>query len=224
MSLRGVRHRFAGPAGPVPLLDGVDLDVPAGGFVAVVGPSGSGKTTLLSLVGGLEPVQAGTVVVAGEDLAGLGGDRLARYRATTVGFVFQHFGLLEALTAAGNVELALALAGRGRRARRARAAELLAAVGLSGRADHRPAQLSGGERQRVALARALANRPPLVLADEPTGNLDEAAAEEVAGLLASLPAEQGCSLLLVTHNRLLAARADTVVRLRAGRLEVAAPA
>ena len=224
MSLRGVRHRFAGPAGPVPVLDGVDLDVPAGGFVAVVGPSGSGKTTLLSLVGGLEPVQAGTVVVAGEDLAGLGGDRLARHRATTVGFVFQHYGLLEALTAAENVELALALAGRGRRARRARAAELLAAVGLSGRADHRPAQLSGGERQRVALARALANRPPLVLADEPTGNLDEAAAEEVAGLLASLPAEQGCSLLLVTHNRLLAARADTVVRLRAGRLEVAAPA
>ena len=220
--VRGLRHSFASPSGALDVLDGLDLDVAAGAHVAVVGPSGSGKTTLLSVLGGLEAPQAGSVVVDGVELGGLAGDRLAAYRRATVGFVFQHFGLLDALTAAENVELACSLARISRTERRARAADLLDAVGLGGRARHRPAQMSGGERQRVALARALANRPRLVLADEPTGNLDEASAEVVGDLLATLPAERGCSLVVVTHNPLLARRADAVLVLGGGRL-VATP-
>ncbi|MGH9165048.1 MAG: ABC transporter ATP-binding protein [Acidimicrobiales bacterium] len=218
IAVRALGHRFASPSGALAVLDGVDLDVAAGGHVAVVGPSGAGKTTLLSVLGGLEPPQSGSVTVDGHDLAGLGSDDLADYRRTTVGFVFQHFGLLEALTAAENVELACALAGTPRRRRRERATGLLGAVGLGDRSGHRPGQLSGGERQRVALARALANQPRLVLADEPTGNLDDESAERVSALLAALPAEHGCTLVLVTHNAALAGRADTVLTLRHGRL------
>jgi putative ABC transport system ATP-binding protein len=217
ISARGLTHRYAAPEGTLAVLAGVDLDVPAGGYVTVTGPSGAGKSTLLSVLGGLEPLQEGAARVGEVDLAGLAGDQLAAYRRATVGFVFQHFGLLEALTAAENVELAAVLAGVAPGARRRRAAELLDAVGLADRARHQPLKLSGGERQRVAIARALANRPRLLLADEPTGNLDEGSAATVIDLLEELRREHGCTLLVVTHNRVLAARAPVRIRLDEGR-------
>ena len=223
ISVSGLRHAYDGPAGPVPVLDGVDLEVAAGEHVALAGRSGAGKTTLLSLLGGLDRVRDGRLEVGGRDLRRLDRDGLAAYRRETVGFVFQHFGLLEALTARENVELALSLAGRPAAQRRIRAAELLAAVGVEHRAAHRPAALSGGERQRVAIARALANRPRLLLADEPTGNLDPASAATILDVLAALPAETGCTLVVVTHNPEVAGRADRRLALAAGRLTAANP-
>ena len=217
ISVRGLTHRYPSPEGPLDVLCDVGLDVPGGGYVAVTGPSGAGKSTLLSVLGGLEPLQEGAAAIGDVDLAGLGGDELAAYRQATVGFVFQHFGLLEALTAAENVELAGTLAGVRSGERRRRATELLGAVGLAHRAGHRPLQLSGGERQRVAIARAVANHPRLLLADEPTGNLDEGSAITVIELLEQLRAERGCTLLVVTHNRAIAARASLCVALDRGR-------
>ncbi len=218
VDVRDLSHRYQTADGPLAVLDGVSFSIPAGGYVALTGASGAGKSTLLSILGGLEPPQAGHVQVGGRDLHGLDGDELAAYRRATVGFVFQHFGLLETLTAGENVEVALALAGTRAGARRARARELLAAVGLAERTGHRPAALSGGERQRVAIARALANRSRLVLADEPTGNLDERSATWVLELLERLPAEQGCTLAVVTHDRAVAARAPNRLHLVQGRL------
>ncbi|MGH9264279.1 MAG: ABC transporter ATP-binding protein [Acidimicrobiales bacterium] len=217
ITLRGLSHTYRTADGPLTVLGGLDLDVADGGYAAVTGPSGSGKTTLLSLLGGLEQPQRGRIEVGGKDLTDLGGDGLAAYRRATVGFVFQHFGLLETLTAAQNVELAGTLAGTSPSVRRARAMELLDAVGLRERANHRPSRLSGGERQRVAIARALVNRPQLLLADEPTGNLDDEAAAMVIELLESVRHEHGCTFLLVTHNHTLAARADQRVALERGR-------
>jgi len=223
ITLRGLRHTYSTSDGPLTVLGGLDLDVPDGGYAAITGPSGAGKTTLLALLGGLEKPQHGRVEVGGADLTGLGGDALAAYRRATVGFVFQHFGLLETLTAAQNVELAGTLSGASPAERRARATELLDAVGLADRAGHRPSRLSGGERQRVAIARALVNRPQLLLADEPTGNLDDDAAAMVIGLLENVRQEFGCTLVMVTHNRDLAARAHQRVTLDRG-LPVATPA
>lgn len=217
VEVRGLTHRYGGDAGPLVVLEGLDWSVGAGEFVAVTGRSGTGKTTLLSILGGLERPQAGAVRVGDVDLAGLGGNALAEYRRTTVGFVFQDFGLLSPLTAIENVELALAFAAVRGAKRGQRARELLDAVGLADRTRHRPAALSGGESQRVAIARALANRPRLVLADEPTGNLDDASATLVLDLLASLPAAHECTLVIVTHNAAVAARADRVVNLEGGR-------
>ena len=185
----------------------------------MVGASGAGKTTLLALIGGLERIQSGTLVVGGHDVAALDGDELAAYRRTTVGFVFQHFGLLDALTARENVELAAVLAGERPALRRARAEALLEAVGMAARAAHRPGALSGGERQRVAMARALVNAPRLVLADEPTGNLDAQTALDVLRLLEALRQERGCTLMVVTHDRALARRASLHLRLERGRVE-----
>ena len=201
----------------MPVLGDLDLDVPAGGYVALAGASGAGKTTLLALLGGLERVQSGMLTVGEHDVAALTGDDLAAYRRLTVGFVFQHFGLLDALTAVENVELAAVLAGERPSQRRARARALLDAVGMTPRASHRPGALSGGERQRVAIARALVNRPKLVLADEPTGNLDEDTSVEVLRLLESLREERGCTLLVVTHDHAIARRAEHVVTLDHGR-------
>jgi putative ABC transport system ATP-binding protein len=198
------------------VLTGVTFRVDRAGYVSLVGPSGSGKTTLLSIIGGLEHPQAGRVEVAGHDLAELRGDRLAEFRRTTVGFVFQHFGLLEALTATENLELTLTLSGIRPARRRQRAEALLERVGLTDRMDHRPHELSGGERQRVAIARALSNDPEVILADEPTGNLDDDTAASVIDLLETLPAEHGCTLLVVTHNRSLAARAPIRLSLHDG--------
>jgi putative ABC transport system ATP-binding protein len=211
-------HAYDGPTGEVPVLVDLTVTVPKDGYAALVGPSGAGKTTLLSLIGGLERVQTGTLRVGGHDVAALQGDDLAAYRRTTVGFIFQNFGLLEALTALENVELAAMLAGERPSRRRSRAADLLDAVGMTPRAAHRPGALSGGERQRVAIARALVNGPRLVLADEPTGNLDGDTSEEVMVLLETMRRERGCTLLVVTHNHGLARRADQLLVLDRGRI------
>jgi putative ABC transport system ATP-binding protein len=215
VEVRNLHHRYRSPAGVLTVLDNVDLWVPAGGHLAVTGPSGSGKSTLLAVLGGLEAPQEGSVRVGGTDLHTLHGRDLAAYRQATVGFVFQHFGLLDTLNALENVELAASLGGRRARQRRQRARELLAAVGLHHRAGHRPSQLSGGERQRVALARAMVGEPRLLLADEPTGNLDEDSAAGVVELLESLHRDAGCTLVVVTHDRRLAARAPLQLGLRA---------
>ncbi len=218
LDIRELRHGYRSAAGRLQVLDGVDMAVPANAYVAVTGSSGTGKTTLLAILGGLERVQEGRVEVGGRDIAGLAGDELAAYRRSTVGFVFQHFGLLDTLTAAENVELAATLSGLSPRRRRMRSVEVLDALGLASRARHRPAELSGGERQRVAIARALVNRPRLLLADEPTGNLDDDAADTVITLLEALRREHGCTLVVVTHVRALAARADHHFRIAGGRV------
>jgi ABC-type lipoprotein export system ATPase subunit len=194
------------------------MEVQAGGYAAVTGVSGAGKSTLLSILGGLEAVQHGDVQVGDADVAALRGADLARFRRERVGFVFQDFGLLTMLTARENVEMALTLAGAPRRERRDRAMALLTEVGLAARAAHRPPKLSGGELQRVAIARALANSPAVLLADEPTGNLDEDSACRVMELLERLRSQRGCTLVVVTHNLELAARAQQVLRLSRGLL------
>jgi putative ABC transport system ATP-binding protein len=221
IEVQRLAHCYRGPAGEIPVLAGLDLEVEPASFVALVGPSGAGKTTLLAILGGLERPQSGAVRVGGHDLATLGSAGLADHRRLTVGFVFQHFGLMEALTARENVELALTFAGTPGRGRRARSLELLDQVGLTSRADHLPSRLSGGEQQRVGLARALANRPPVLLADEPTGNLDRRSGEHVLELLESARREHGCAVVLVTHEEQAAARADRVLVLDGGKLHAA---
>jgi ABC-type lipoprotein export system ATPase subunit len=221
ISVRGVTHTYHTGEGPLTVLDAVDLDIAPREFVAITGASGAGKTTLLSLVGGLDAVQRGSIRVGADDLRGLSRDALARYRRQTVGFVFQDYGLLEMLTAHENVELALAVAGVRRGQRRRRASELLDAVDLGARRSHRPTALSGGERQRVAIARALANQPRVVLADEPTGNLDDTATDRVLQLLRSLPVRHECTVVTVTHNVHVADAADRELRLDGGRLVAA---
>ena len=204
-------------AGP-PALDGVSLTVAAGEAVAVMGPSGSGKSTLLNLVAGLDRATAGRVEVAGTVLGKLSESALARFRRRHIGIVFQFFHLLDDLTVRDNVLLPAQLAGTPRRAARTRADELLDALGIARHADAYPARLSGGERQRVAVARALMNRPPLLLADEPTGAVDAATGAQVADLLRDLNAD-GQTLVLVTHDAALAHRcASRIVELRDGRV------
>jgi putative ABC transport system ATP-binding protein len=213
---QGLVHGYGRGRRAVQVLRGVDLDIPAGSHVALQGPSGAGKSTLLSLLGGLEQPRGGELHVGDVDVRRLRGGRLAAYRRAVVGFVFQHFGLVDVLTARENVMLAMSLTGIPTRQRRCRADDLLAAVGLAHRADHRPAQLSGGEQQRVAIARALANQPRLVLADEPTGNLDEESTERVLDLLERVVVDQGCTLVVVTHNPLVARWAGVRLQLRDG--------
>jgi putative ABC transport system ATP-binding protein len=214
--LRGVTHRYRSGRSQVEALHGVDLDIPAGGYVALTGPSGAGKSTLLSLIGGLERPQSGSLIVGQHNLRELRVDELATYRRTTIGFIFQHFGLLDLLSARENIELAASLAPSHKRRPDARG--LLDEVGLLDRAEHRPGQLSGGERQRVAIARALVNDPSLILADEPTGNLDAASAMRVLDLLERVHLDRGCTVLVVTHNEAAARRAEQRFRLDAGRL------
>ena len=198
-------------------LDGIDLDIAAGEMVAIEGPSGSGKTTLLQLLGCLDQPTAGNIVLDGRDLGGLRDAELTALRARQLGFVFQNFNLIPTLTAAENVEAALVPLGHSRHARRARAAELLARVGLAERARHLPSRLSGGEQQRVAIARALANEPRVILADEPTGNLDTTTAAEIVEVLRSLTTD-GVTVVIVTHAEHVADRADRRVRLRDGHI------
>jgi putative ABC transport system ATP-binding protein len=207
----------------VPALRGINLTIHPGEFVAIMGPSGSGKSTLMHLLGCLDLPSDGVVQLDGKDITKLDEDTLAQIRGKKVGFVFQTFNLIPTLTAQENVELPLFFQGVPREKRRARAAELLRKVGLDGRLHHKPAQLSGGERQRVAIARALANDPEIILADEPTGNLDSESGEAILELLAQLHRE-GKTIILVTHNPEAAAYAQRIVRIRDGRLveEVAA--
>jgi putative ABC transport system ATP-binding protein len=214
--VRDLVMRLRSAAGAVTILDGVTLDVPPGQFVAVIGPSGSGKSTLLGLVAGLDRPTAGSIRVDGVELAALDEDALARLRLAKIGYVFQAFHLIPTLTALENVAVPLELAGAGDAAGQARA--VLEEVGLKARVDHYPAELSGGEQQRVALARAVANRPRLLLADEPTGNLDSATGAQIVELLVNLHRRHGTTLILVTHDPALAAHAQRIVELRDGRV------
>jgi putative ABC transport system ATP-binding protein len=202
----------------VEALTGVDVDVYAGELLAVVGPSGSGKTTLLNCLSGLERLDEGRVMVEGGDLCGLSDDERTDWRARRMGFVFQAFNLLPVLSAVENVEVPLLLTGVRRSNVRRCAMEVLDAVGLAHRADHRPNQLSGGEQQRVTIARALVHEPAVVWADEPTGNLDSETGEQIVGLLVEMTAA-GRSVVLVTHDTALAGRADRTIRMRDGRIE-----
>ena len=211
-------------AARVHVLKDISVEIGAGEAVGLVGPSGSGKSTLLMVMAGLERVDAGAVRVAGTDLAGLGEDALARFRGRHIGIVFQSFHLIPTMTALENVAVPLELAGRADAF--ARAAQELEAVGLAERAHHYPAQLSGGEQQRVALARALAPQPPILVADEPTGNLDTATGRHIMDLIFAVHRTRGTTLVLVTHDPELARRCDRVVRLGSGRIvpeEVARP-
>ena len=212
---RGLRKDYGRGEACVHAVDEVDLDVTRGESVAVVGPSGCGKSTLLYLLGGLERPTAGTLWLEGEQLDRMPEARLARLRRHAVGFVFQAFHLVDELTALENVELPALLAGESPSAARHRAAELLEQIGLSDRARHLPSELSGGQRQRVAIARALANEPTLVLADEPTGNLDSAATTEVLRLFEQLHVN-GQTLVVVTHDERIAATADRLISMRDG--------
>ena len=213
---RALVHSYGRGARAVPVLRGVDLDIAAGSHVALQGLSGAGKSTLLSLLGGLEVPRGGELRVGDVDVRALRGRELAAYRRTVIGFVFQHFGLVEVLTARENLMLAMSLSGVPPGRRGHRADEMLDAVGLAHRAGHRPAQLSGGEQQRVAIARALANQPRLLLADEPTGNLDEESTERVLDLLQRAVVERGCTLVVVTHNPAVARWAGLRLQLRDG--------
>jgi ABC-type lipoprotein export system ATPase subunit len=203
----------------VEALADVTVAVGEGRFIAVIGASGSGKSTLLNLLGGLDTPTAGTIEVGGALISAMDREALARYRRHVAGMIFQSFNLVPARTALENVELPLIFAGVARAERRRRAAELLDRVGLAARAAHRPSELSGGEQQRVAVARALANGPRILLADEPTGNLDSRTSREIVGLLAGLNRDQGLTVVMVTHEEGLAREhADEVVRLRDGRV------
>ena len=216
VEVRGLKLTVPSAAGAVNILSGIDLDVAAGEAVGIVGPSGSGKTSLLMVLAGLEAATGGTVVVAGRDITHLKEDALARFRRETVGIVFQAFHLIPTMTALENVSVPMELAGVADAGDRA--AEALAAVGLGHRLTHLPGQLSGGEQQRVALARAFAPRPRLLLADEPTGNLDAATGVAVMDLLFGLRESHGTTLLLITHDPALAARCGRQVRIADGRV------
>ena len=217
IELRGLTRRLPSGDRVLTILDAVDLTIAAGESVAVLGPSGSGKSTLLALMAGLDRPTAGEVLLDGEPIQDLSEDRLALLRRHKIGFVFQSYQLLANLTARENVMLPLELLAVS--GARARADELLATVGLAERGHHYPSQLSGGEQQRVALARAFASRPPLLLADEPTGNLDSATGERVMEILTDLRSREGTTLVLVTHDPAVAHRADRLIHLRDGRIE-----
>jgi putative ABC transport system ATP-binding protein len=216
LELRDAQLRLAGNAGPVEILRGISLRIGRGETVGLVGPSGSGKSSLLMLMGGLERATGGSVLALGQDLTAMNEDQLARFRRGNMGVVFQSFHLIPTMTALENVATPLELAGR--EDAFARAEEALAAVGLAARKDHYPTQLSGGEQQRVALARASAPEPALLLADEPTGNLDAANGRAIMDLLFDLRDRTGATLVLVTHSPELAARCDRVIRLHDGQI------
>ncbi len=218
IDLEDIHLRLTSAAGPVQILSGVSLAVESGEAVALVGPSGSGKSSLLMVAAGLEAPSSGRAVVAGTDITALGEDALARFRRGNIGIVFQSFHLIPTMTALENVAVPLELAGATDAFERAR--EELATVGLAGRVDHYPAQLSGGEQQRVALARAMAPRPNVLLADEPTGNLDTHTGADVADLLFALQARARTTLFLVTHEEVLARRCRRILRLKDGRIVV----
>ena len=213
ISMKQVDKTYGEGVGAVHALRNVDLEIPSGEFTVLLGPSGSGKTTALNLTGAIDDVTGGSLVVNGIDLTALSIDQQIAYRRSEVGFIFQFFNLIPTLTAAENVELVAELTGRdgGDRAR-----QVLEMVGLTDRADHFPSQLSGGEQQRVAIARALAKEPPILLCDEPTGELDFETGRMILGLLRDLNRKNGQNVLLVTHNAAIGEMADRVLRLRSG--------
>jgi putative ABC transport system ATP-binding protein len=213
---RGVRKTYrVGPV-EVPALQGVDLAIGAGEMVAVMGPSGCGKTTLLNCLSGLDDVDAGEIVVAGKDITRMKDEERTRFRAVQMGFIFQSYNLLPVLTAVENVELPLLVAGVGVRDARRRALESLASVGLDDRAHHKPTELSGGQQQRVTIARSLVNRPAIVWADEPTGNLDTKTGLEVLAIMHKLNRERGQTYVIVTHDAALAGTCDRILRMENG--------
>ncbi len=219
IQMRGIAKRYQMGSHVVNALDGVDLDVDRNEYVALMGPSGSGKTTFMNIIGCLDSPTEGTYVLNGENVTGMTDDTLAHVRNQEIGFVFQTFNLLPRATAFQNVELPLIYAGLDSATRRERASSSLEAVGLADRSNHRPNELSGGQRQRVAIARALVNRPSLILADEPTGNLDSKSGAEIMKLFEELHS-RGHTLIVVTHDDAVAAHAHREVRLRDGRIEV----
>jgi putative ABC transport system ATP-binding protein len=211
-------HNVTKRYGDVVALDDLDLTIEPGEFAAVVGPSGSGKTTLLQLLGTLDRPTSGEIRFEGDDLSGLRETELTRLRANAIGFVFQQFNLIPTVTAAENIALALAPHRLPREERHERVAELLGAVGLERRGNHVPSKLSGGEQQRVAIARALANEPRVLLADEPTGNLDTKNGDEIVALLRTLAEDRGQTVVLITHDPTVAQRAFRVVRMQDGQV------
>jgi putative ABC transport system ATP-binding protein len=222
IELHEVELSLGSGAARVHILKGITATIGRGEAIGLVGPSGSGKSTLLMTMAGLERPDSGRIVVDGQDLGKMSEDELARFRGRRIGIVFQSFHLIPTMTALENVAVPLELAGAADAFERARAE--LAAVGLGERLSHYPAQLSGGEQQRVALARALAPNPAILVADEPTGNLDETTGASIVDLMFALKRERGGTLVLVTHDAALAARCDRTIRLRSGRIEDAAPA
>lgn len=224
IELRNVSKTVVSGNAPLTIVQPLDLTVPSGQYVSIVGPSGSGKSTLLGLIAGLDAPTTGEITIDGVAVSGLDEDALARLRGRKIGIVFQFFHLVPSLTAFENVLVPLEIAGAA--GAHDRAAALLSEVGLDGRAGHYPAQLSGGEQQRIAIARALANEPPILLADEPTGNLDSANGRRIVDLLLRINRSRGTTLVLVTHDRELASGADVTLRMRDGRTErlPAAPA
>ena len=213
--MRGLTKSIDTGTHRVDILRGIDLEIPRGQFAAIMGPSGSGKSTLLGLLAGLDSPTRGEIQLDGQEITSLNEDRMALLRGRKIGFVFQSYHLIPTLTAEENVLLPMELAGNGHRGR-GRARELLERVGLGGRHDHYPVQLSGGEQQRVALARAFALHPPILLADEPTGNLDSATGQVVLDLMLAMNREQGATLVLVTHEESVASCADRRIILRDG--------
>lgn len=217
IKLVGLTRQYRMGPNVVAAVDGIDLEIGRGEAVALVGPSGSGKSTLLNLIGGLDRPTSGEIWVDGENIARAPARSLVEHRRKRIGFVFQSFNLLAYRSASENVEVPMMLGGLSRTDRRQRAIQLLEKMGLGARTDHRPSQLSGGEQQRVAVARALANQPSILLADEPTGNLDSATGMEVMALLRSLN-EEGLTLIIVTHDMTVASYANKIVRLRDGKI------
>jgi putative ABC transport system ATP-binding protein len=218
VEIRGLRKVYARDKQEVTVLDGIDLDIPEGSFEALMGPSGSGKTTLLNLIAGIDQPTAGTVRVAGEDIGRMGETERAAWRARNIGFIFQFYNLMPVLTAAENVELPLLLAPLSKAERKRRVEVVLKLVSLSDRADHTPRQLSGGQQQRVAIARAIVADPQIIVADEPTGDLDRKSAEDVLGLLTTLNETLGKTIVMVTHDPHSAERAKIQRRLDKGLL------
>ncbi|MBK8157414.1 MAG: ABC transporter ATP-binding protein [Rhodospirillaceae bacterium] len=218
LELKGIRQSFPQAEGVLEVIRNADLTLRRGEMVALIGPSGSGKSTLLHITGMLEKAVAGEIVIAGKTMTALGDDARTAVRRDTMGFVYQHHHLLPEFSALENVVVPQMIAGRSRATATPRAVELLTRVGLAKRLDHRPGKLSGGEQQRVAIARALANEPKLILADEPTGNLDHHTADDVFAMLRALVHDFGVAALIATHNLEIAARMDRVVTLRDGEL------
>jgi len=218
VEIRGLRKEYVRDRQEVTVLDGIDLDIPEGSFEALMGPSGSGKTTLLNLIAGIDQPTAGTVRVAGQDIGRMGETERAGWRARNIGFIFQFYNLMPVLTAAENVELPLLLARLSKAERRRRVEVALKLVSLSDRADHTPRQLSGGQQQRVAIARAIVADPQIIVADEPTGDLDRKSAEDVLGLLTTLNETLGKTIVMVTHDPHAAQSAKIQRRLDKGLL------